>query len=52
MGTVFDNDVRCVAVDNRNQLIELYAGLRTISVDRFISSDELTTNAIIIQEGT
>lgn len=51
-GNLPDNDVRCVAVDNRNQLwIGTYAGLRTISVDRFISSDELTTNAIIIQEG-
>lgn len=51
-GDLPDNDVRCVAVDNRNQLwIGTYAGLRTVSVDRFISSDELTTNAIIIQEG-
>ena len=51
-GNLADNDVRCVAVDNRNQLwIGTYAGLRTVSVDRFISSDELTTNAIIIQEG-
>jgi hypothetical protein len=51
-GNLPDNDVRCVAVDNRNQLwIGTYAGLRTVSVDRFISSDELTTNAIIIQEG-
>ena len=51
-GNLPDNDVRCVAADNRNQLwIGTYAGLRTVSVDRFISSDELTTNAIIIQEG-
>ena len=51
-GNLPDNDVRCVAVDNRNQLwIGTFAGLRTLSVDRFISSDELTTNAIIIQEG-
>lgn len=52
-GNLPDNDVRCVAVDNRNQLwIGTYAGLRVLSsVDRFISSDELTTNAIIIQEG-
>lgn len=51
-GNLPDNDVRCVAVDNRNQLwIGTFAGLRTVSVDRFISSDELTTNAIIIQEG-
>ncbi|MCW1147017.1 two-component regulator propeller domain-containing protein [Flavobacterium lacisediminis] len=51
-GNLPDNDVRCVAIDNRNQLwIGTFAGLRTVSVDRFVSSDELTTNAIIIQEG-
>ena len=51
-GNLPDNDVRCVAIDNRNQLwIGTFAGLRTLSVDQFISSDELTTNAIIIQEG-
>ena len=52
-GNLPDNDVRCVAIDNRNQLwIGTFAGLRILSsVDRFVSSDELTTTAIIIQEG-
>ena len=52
-GNLPDNDVRCVAIDNRNQLwIGTYAGLRVLpSVDRFISETELTSNAIIIQEG-
>lgn len=52
-GNLPDNDVRCVAVDNRNQLwIGTFTGLRILSsVDRFISSNELTTTAIIIQEG-
>ncbi len=46
------NDVRCVAVDNKNQLwIGTFAGLRVVSVDRFITETELTANSIIIQEG-
>ncbi|CAM4441876.1 type IX secretion system anionic LPS delivery protein PorZ [Flavobacterium terrigena] len=47
------NDVRCVAVDNRNQLwIGTFTGLRILnSVDRFISESELTTTNIVIQEG-
>ena len=46
------NDVRCVAVDNKNQLwIGTFAGLRVVSVDKFISETELTANSIIIQEG-
>ena len=53
LGGLPNNDVRCVAVDNRNQLwIGTFAGLRVISsVDRFISETELTANSIIIQEG-
>ena len=52
-GNLPDSDVRCVAIDNRNQLwIGTFAGLRILpSVDRFISETELTTNSIIIQEG-
>ena len=51
-GGLPNNDVRCVAVDNRNQLwIGTYAGLRVVSVDRFITETELTANSIIIQEG-
>lgn len=52
-GNLPDNDVRCVAVDNRNQLwIGTFSGLRVLpSVDRFISETELTANSIIIQEG-
>lgn len=51
-GNLADNDVRCVAVDNRNQLwIGTFAGLRVVSVDRFISETELNVNSIIIQEG-
>src|SRR5574343_114596 len=51
-GNLPDNDVRCVAVDNRNQLwIGTYSGLRVVSVDRFINETELTANSIIIQEG-
>ncbi|UOK43044.1 MULTISPECIES: T9SS type A sorting domain-containing protein [Flavobacterium] len=43
-------DVRCVAVDNRNQLwIGTFAGLRVLpSVDRFLYDNELETNPIII----
>lgn len=53
IGNLPNNDVRCVAIDNRNQLwIGTFAGLRIIpSVDRFISETELTANSIIIQEG-
>ena len=52
-GNLPNNDVRCVAIDNRNQLwIGTYAGLRVLSsVDRFISSESLSSNPIIIQEG-
>ena len=52
-GNLPDNDVRCVAIDNRNQLwIGTYSGLRILpSVDRFITETELSANSIIIQEG-
>lgn len=52
-GNLPDNDVRCVAIDNRNQLwIGTYAGLRILpSIDRFLTESELTANPIIIQEG-
>lgn len=52
-GNLPSNDVRCVAVDNRNQLwIGTFTGLRIInSVDRFVSETELTTTNIVIQEG-
>ena len=52
-GNLPDQVVNCVAVDNRNQLwIGTAKGLRILSsVDRFISENELTTTAIIIQEG-
>ena len=53
VGNLPSNDVRCVAIDNRNQLwIGTFSGLRVVSsVDRFISETELTSNSIIIQEG-
>lgn len=52
IGNLPDNDVRCVAIDNRNQLwIGTFSGLRVVSVDKFISDNELTANSIIIQEG-
>jgi hypothetical protein len=52
IGNLPDNDVRCVAIDNRNQLwIGTFSGLRVISVDKFISDNDLTANSIIIQEG-
>lgn len=43
-------DARSLAIDNRNQLwIGTRKGLRVLpSVDRFLSDDNLTTNAIII----
>lgn len=46
------NDIRCVAIDNRNQLwIGTGRGLRIISsVDQFLSEDEITTRSIIILE--
>jgi len=46
------NDVRVATVDNRNQLwIGTRKGLRVLSsVDRFLSEEQLTTNAIIILE--
>ena len=52
-GNLPNNDVRCVAVDNRNQLwIGTFKGLRILnSVDKFISENELTTTNIVIQEG-
>ena len=44
--------VRCVAIDNRNQLwIGTSKGLRVLrGVDRFMTENELTTNQIIIME--
>ena len=52
-GNLPDPDVRCVAIDNRNQLwIGTFKGLRVLpSVDRFLTDNQLSTNAIIIQEG-
>ena len=52
-GNLPSNDVRCVAVDNRNQLwIGTFKGLRILnSIDRFVSESELTTTNIVIQEG-
>ena len=52
-GNLPSNDVRCVAVDNRNQLwIGTFTGLRVInSVDRFVTENELTSTNIVIQEG-
>ena len=51
-GNLPDTDVRCVAIDNRNQLwIGTARGLRIIqSVDQFLSQDEIQTTDIIIQE--
>lgn len=48
-----DNDVRCVAVDNKNQVwIGTFKGLRIInSADRFLSENSLTATNIVIQEG-
>ncbi|UOX34750.1 ABC transporter substrate-binding protein [Flavobacterium sediminilitoris] len=52
-GNLPDNDVRCVALDNRNQLwIGTFKGLRVLSnVDQFVSENEIVTSSIIIQEG-
>lgn len=43
-------DVRCLAVDNKNQLwIGTFYGLRVVpSVDSFLSSDSIESNSIII----
>jgi ligand-binding sensor domain-containing protein len=51
-GNLPDTDVRCVAVDNRNQLwIGTARGLRIVqSVDQFLSQDDIQTTAIIIEE--
>jgi hypothetical protein len=45
-------DIRCLAIDNRNQLwIGTGLGLRILSgVDQFVSETELKTRAIIIEE--
>ena len=52
-GNLPNNDVRCVAIDNKNQLwIGTFKGLRILnSVDRFLSENELSTTNIVIQEG-
>lgn len=46
------NDVRCLAIDNKNQLwIGTFDGLRVLpSVDRFLAEDTLESNSIIILE--
>lgn len=51
-GNIPSVDVRCLAIDNRNQLwIGTYRGLRVLpSVDRFINETELVANAIIIED--
>ncbi|MEW5677437.1 two-component regulator propeller domain-containing protein [Flavobacterium enshiense] len=51
-GNLPNNDVRCLAIDNKNQLwIGTFDGLRVIpSVDRFLSEDSLESNSIIILE--
>lgn len=47
-----DNDVKALAIDNNNRLwIGTKRGLRVISsIERFMTEDELTANAIIIME--
>lgn len=52
-GNLPSNDVRCVAIDSKNQLwIGTSRGLRILSnVDKFVSQNELTTTNIVIQEG-
>ncbi|ESU29132.1 hypothetical protein FLJC2902T_11730 [Flavobacterium limnosediminis JC2902] len=49
-GNLPNNDVRCVAIDNRNQLwIGTFEGLRVLpGVDRFLYDTSLETNPIII----
>lgn len=51
-GNLPDIDVRCVAIDARNQLwIGTAKGLRIIqSVDQFLSQDDIQTRSIIILE--
>lgn len=51
-GNLPDIDVRCVAIDNRNQMwIGTARGLRIISsVDQFLSQDMIQTRDIIIDE--
>lgn len=51
-GNLPSNDVRCVAVDNKNQLwIGTINGLRIVpSVDSFITETEIQSKAIIILE--
>ncbi|MGH2665508.1 ligand-binding sensor domain-containing protein [Flavobacterium sp.] len=51
-GNLPDNDVRAIAVDNKNKLwIGTTHGLRVLSsVDSFLSNNELTSNSIIILE--
>ncbi|RTY95799.1 T9SS type A sorting domain-containing protein [Flavobacterium sp. GT3R68] len=51
-GNLPSNDVRVATIDNKNQMwIGTTSGLRVLSsVDRFLSADPLTTNAIIILE--
>jgi ligand-binding sensor domain-containing protein len=52
-GNLPNNDVRCVAVDNKNQLwVGTFKGLRILnSIDRFITETALSTTNIVIQEG-
>jgi ligand-binding sensor domain-containing protein len=51
-GNLPSKDVRCLAIDKRNQLwIGTFYGLRIISsVDKFLNDTEITTTAIIIEE--
>jgi hypothetical protein len=50
-GNIPNNDIRCLAIDNRNQLwIGTYRGLRVLSVDKFINDNEIVANSIIIEE--
>ena len=51
-GNLPNTDIRCVAIDARNQLwIGTAKGLRIIpSVDEFLSSDQIQTSSIIILE--
>ncbi|HLP64080.1 T9SS type A sorting domain-containing protein [Flavobacterium sp.] len=51
-GNLPDTDVRCVAIDARNQLwIGTAKGLRIIqNVDQFLSQDDIQTRSIIILE--
>lgn len=51
-GNLPDTDVRCLAIDSKNQLwIGTSKGLRIVqSVDQFLSEDEIQTRSIIILE--